>query len=82
MHCMHFAHVRPILRQKKISTWKSTDQFLFLLVYVVSGLFGGLISNKFTNHGNFARREFFICFLVDVHAHLFLYGESHIFPLR
>lgn len=76
MHRVHSAHGRPILRQTKISTRKSKDQLLFLLVYLVSGLFGGLISNKCTDNGSVAGREFVICCIVNFYAYLFLYGES------
>lgn len=82
LHRVHFTHIRPTLCQKEISTtW--TDQFLFLLVYLVSGLFGGLISNECTDHGGLAGGEFVVCCLVNVYARLFLYGESRKFlPMR
>lgn len=76
MHRVHSAHSRPILRQKKISTWKSTDQFLFLLVFLVSGVFVGLIPDKCSDYGSVAGREFVIYCIVNVNAYLFLYGES------
>lgn len=79
MHCVHSPINRSILRQKEISTWKSTDQFLFLLVYLVSGLFGGLISNECTDNGSVAGREFALRCFANFQFYLFLYGESVLF---